>query len=69
MHGAHHSAQKSTRMVELLMQPEVKKRIEEKSHLILPRTRWDGFKKVSDVLEVYEPGTREDTGFKPQLDT
>ncbi len=58
-----------TRMVELLMQPEVRKRIEEKAHVILPRTRWDGFKKVSDVLEVYEAGTREDTGYKPVLDT
>jgi len=57
-----------TRMFELLMQPDIKKRIEEKVHLIMPRTRWDGFKKVSDVLEVYEPGTREDMGYKPRLD-
>ena len=57
-----------TRMFELLTQPEIKKRIEEKSHLILPKTRWDGFKKESGVLEVYEPGTREDTGYKPRLD-
>jgi UDP-sulfoquinovose synthase len=58
-----------TRMFELLTQPEIKKRIEEKAHLIMPKTRWDGFKKESDVLEVYEPGTREDTGYKPLLDT
>jgi hypothetical protein len=56
-------------MFELLMQPEIKRRIEEKAHLIMPRTRWDGFKKESDVLEVYEPGTREDTGYQPRLDT
>jgi hypothetical protein len=55
-------------MFELLTQPGIKKRIEEKSHLILPKTRWDGFKKESGVLEVYEPGTREDTGYKPRLD-
>jgi UDP-sulfoquinovose synthase len=57
-----------SRMVELLMQPEIRRRIEEKVHLVMPRTRWDGFKKESDVLEVYEPGTREDTGYKPVLD-
>ncbi len=56
------------RMFELLTTPEIKKRVEEKSHLVMPRTRWDGFKKESDVLEVYEPGTKEDTGYKPRLD-
>ncbi len=58
-----------TRMFELLTKTEIKKRIEEKVHLIMPKTRWDGFKKESDVLEIYEHGTKEDTGFTPILDT
>jgi UDP-sulfoquinovose synthase len=58
-----------SRMFELLTKAEIKKRIEEKVHLILPKTRWDGFKRESDILEIYEHGIKEDTGFKPILDT
>ena len=42
------------RMLELLIQPEIKQRIEEKKHLILPRTWWSGEKRVVDTLEVVE---------------
>ncbi len=39
------------RIFELLTQPEIKQRIEEKKHLILPRTWWSGKKKVVEVIE------------------
>jgi len=42
------------RMLELLTQPHIKARIEEKKHLILPRTWWSGKKKIVESLEVIE---------------
>ena len=42
------------RMLELLTQPHIKERIEEKKHLILPRTWWSGIKKQVETLEVLE---------------
>ncbi len=39
------------RMFELLTKPEIKQRIEERRHLILPRTWWSGKKKVVEVIE------------------
>ena len=42
------------RMFELLIQPEIKQRIEEKRHLILPRTWWSGEKRKVETLEVIE---------------
>ena len=42
------------RMLELLTQPDIKERIEEKKHLILPRTWWSGVKKQVETLEVIE---------------
>ncbi len=50
------------RIFELLTQPHIKQRIEEKKHLILPRTWWSGIKKQVETLEVleeikYEPGS------------
>lgn len=42
------------RMLELLTQPHIKQRIEEKKHLILPRTWWSGMKKEVEPLEVIE---------------
>lgn len=47
------------RMLELLTQPRIKQRVEEKKHLILPRTWWSGVKKVVDTLEVIEEITYE----------
>ena len=40
-------------MFELLMQPEIRQRIEEKKHVIMPKTRWSGLKKEMEVLETY----------------
>jgi len=42
------------RMFELLTQPQVKKRIKEKKHLILPKTWWSGEKKQVETLEIVE---------------
>jgi UDP-sulfoquinovose synthase len=41
-------------MLESLTQPEMKARIEEKQHLIIPRTWWSGIKKKVDQLEIIE---------------
>jgi nucleoside-diphosphate-sugar epimerase len=42
------------RMFELLIQPEIKARIEQKKHLILPQTWWSGIKKRVETIEVLE---------------
>ncbi|MFC2105120.1 NAD-dependent epimerase/dehydratase family protein [Candidatus Bipolaricaulota bacterium] len=41
-------------MIELLTQPGIKSRIEEKKHLITPSTWWSGVKKKAGTLEVLE---------------
>ncbi len=56
-----------TRMFKLLTKPEIKKRIEEKKHLILPKTRWSGEKQESGVLEEYKPGTKKQKGHQGKL--
>jgi hypothetical protein len=38
------------------MQPEIKARIEQKRHLILPRTWWSGMKRQVETLEVLDEG-------------
>ena len=58
-----------TRMFELLRTPEISERIAQKAHVIMPKTWWSGDKKESGTLEVYEPGTREDKGYKPVFHT
>ena len=55
------------RMLELLTLPDIKQRIQEKKHLILPKTWWSGVKKVVETLEVieeikYEPAS---TAYRP----
>ena len=47
------------RMLALLTQPHIKQRIEEKRHLILPRTWLSGVKKEVELLEVIEEGKYE----------
>jgi hypothetical protein len=42
------------RMFELLTRPEIKARIEQKKHLILPKTWWSGVKKQVETIEVLE---------------
>ncbi|KXB02456.1 hypothetical protein AKJ44_00245 [candidate division MSBL1 archaeon SCGC-AAA261F17] len=58
-----------TRMLELLTQPEIRERIREKVHLIIPETFWSGEKREADVLEVYQPGTKEAGIFTGKLNT
>ncbi|MFP3872785.1 MAG: NAD-dependent epimerase/dehydratase family protein [Candidatus Natronoplasma sp.] len=57
------------RMLELLSKEDIKKRIDEKKHVIMPKTRWSGEKKESDVLEEYKPGEKESEGYEGKLDT
>ena len=57
-------------MFKLLTNPEIKKRILAKKHVITPKTRWTGEKEEMDVIEEYAPGTKkEEDVFKTQLDT
>lgn len=43
------------RMFELLTQPEIKKRIEEKKHHIIPKTWWSGEKRSAKTIEILQP--------------
>ena len=54
------------RMFQLLTKPHVKARIEEKKHLILPKTWWSGLKKPVKVLETieYRPSVKVAAGSK-----
>lgn len=58
-----------TEMLKLLTRPEIQSRIEMKKHTVMPKTRWSGEKRDSEVLEVYEPGTREQEGYQGRLVT
>ena len=42
------------RMFELLTRPEIKARIEQKRHLILPRTWWSGEKRQVETIEILD---------------
>jgi UDP-sulfoquinovose synthase len=42
------------KMYELLLKPEIKSRIQEKKHVIMPKTHWSGEKKNTQVMEVIE---------------
>jgi UDP-sulfoquinovose synthase len=55
------------RMLELLIQPDIRRRIEEKKHLILPETWWSGIKKRVETLEVVEETKYEPsfTAYRP----
>jgi UDP-sulfoquinovose synthase len=57
-----------TRIFNLLTKPEIKERIEEKRHLILPKTRWSGEKRESKILESYESGIKKKEGYQGKLD-
>jgi len=58
-----------TRVMELLTKDEIKRRILEKKHCIVPKTTWRGDKVDPDVLETYEPGTKDSRGYQGRLDT
>ena len=40
------------RMFELLMKPEIRSRIEEKKHVIIPKTWWSGVKREAQRIEL-----------------
>jgi UDP-sulfoquinovose synthase len=42
------------RMFKLLTQPEIKRRIEEKKHHIIPKTWWSGEKRKVETIEIFE---------------
>jgi UDP-sulfoquinovose synthase len=55
------------RIFELLIQPEIRQRIEEKRHVILPKTWWSGIKKEVERLELIDDAAsarkaKEDAG-------
>jgi UDP-sulfoquinovose synthase len=56
-----------TRMFELLSKDEIIKRIKEKEHVIMPKTRWDGIKKESERIEMYDPSKKPDEEYKAKL--
>ncbi len=55
------------RMFQVLTQPEMKTRIKEKEHTIMPKTTWSGEKKDPEVIERYKPGTKDSDGFEAVL--
>ncbi|MFX0029483.1 MAG: NAD-dependent epimerase/dehydratase family protein [Candidatus Hermodarchaeota archaeon] len=57
------------RMLEVLLEEEVQKRIQMKKHTILPVTTWQGEKREMRELEKYDPGTKESKGYTPKFDT
>ncbi len=57
------------RMFRVLLEDEVKNRIEMKKHTIMPVTTWQGEKREMRKLEIYDPGTKKIKGHKPILDT
>lgn len=57
------------RMFKVLSEPDIKKRFQEKKHVVAPKTRWNGEKKESDILEEYSPGSKKfDKKLKQRLD-
>jgi len=59
--------QEIERMFRLLLQPEIKQRLFEKQYGIMPVTKWTGEKEQPEVLEEYEPGTKEQKGYEGVL--
>jgi len=43
-----------SRMFKLLTKPEIKRRIEEKKHHIIPKTWWSGEKRKVETIEIFE---------------
>ncbi|PIN99982.1 NAD-dependent dehydratase [archaeon CG10_big_fil_rev_8_21_14_0_10_43_11] len=55
-------------MFEILTQPESLERLEAMKHAIIPETRWDGTKKKSETLELYNNTVNTKTSrFEPKL--
>lgn len=56
------------RMLKLLLEPEIKNRIEMKKHTISPKTTWQGEKRDMRKLEEYDAGTKKSKGYEPIFD-
>ena len=58
------------RMFRILLEDDIKNRIEMKKHSIMPVTTWQGEKQEMRILERYDPGTKEEDskGYKPIFD-
>ena len=56
------------RIFRILLEKDIKNRIELKKHTILPMTTWQGERRPMRKLEKYDPGTKENKGYKPILD-
>jgi UDP-sulfoquinovose synthase len=57
------------RMMEVLLEDEIKSRIDQKRQTIMPVTTWQGEKRKMKELEQYDPGTKEAKGYNPIFDT
>ncbi|MFW9829834.1 MAG: NAD-dependent epimerase/dehydratase family protein [Candidatus Thorarchaeota archaeon] len=57
------------RILRVLLEPEIKKRIEMKEHTIMPITTWQGEKRRMREIELYKPGMIKSKGYKPIFDT
>lgn len=55
------------RMFTLLLQPDIKERLESVRDSVFPQTRWNGEHKRSSTLELYEPGNQKTVGYNPNL--
>jgi nucleoside-diphosphate-sugar epimerase len=47
-------------MFTILTKPDIKERIEQKKHLIIPRTWWSGVKKQVESIELIEDSTKQE---------
>lgn len=57
------------RMFSVLLEKEIRNRIEMKRHTIMPITTWQGEKRKMRELERYDPGTKKSKGYEPIFDT
>lgn len=57
------------RMVELLSKEKCRKRIEDSKECIIPETQWSGEKEKPDIIEVYEPGSKDYGNYKSIVNT
>jgi UDP-sulfoquinovose synthase len=57
------------RMMRVLLEEEIKSRIDQKRQTIMPVTTWQGEKRKMKELEQYDPGTKEAKGYNPIFDT
>ncbi|MFP4046064.1 MAG: NAD-dependent epimerase/dehydratase family protein [Candidatus Aenigmatarchaeota archaeon] len=57
------------RMVQLLSKDDIQERIEKVKKKIIPETQWSGEKKEPDIIEIYEPGTKDHGNYQTVLNT